>query len=87
MRERVPKSHGAPGGTEERWNCRLTIPSAHDRTIYSISWGPSLETGQVGDAEIGWIASVGGDGKLNIWRIEVFYDFLRHSDRSKYSLT
>ncbi|KAF8558425.1 WD40 repeat-like protein [Imleria badia] len=35
----------------------------HTRSIYSISWG----TGK-GD-NLGWIASTGGDGKINVWEI------------------
>ncbi|KAJ8509401.1 hypothetical protein ONZ45_g8426 [Pleurotus djamor] len=48
-----------------KWECVLVIPG-HDRSIYSISWGVgnSKEEGS-----LGWIASVGGDGKLNIWEL------------------
>jgi WD40 repeat protein len=73
MRERVPKSHGAPGGTEERWSCQQTIANAHERTIYSLSWTSALAAIEDKGNEIGWIASVGGDGKLNVWRIQVRY--------------
>lgn len=37
----------------------------HTRSIYSIDWG----TGK-GD-NLGWIASTGSDGKINIWEISV----------------
>lgn len=71
MRERVPRSHGAPGATEERWTCQLTIPDAHERTIYSISWSEALDDRENSDIEIGWLASAGGDGSTKIWRIRV----------------
>lgn len=74
MRERVPRSHGAPGATEEKWTCKLTIPDAHERTIYSISWTEAYDPGSNPDSEIGWLASVGGDGATKVWRVRV-----RHS--------
>ncbi|KAF9226353.1 WD40 repeat-like protein [Gyrodon lividus] len=37
----------------------------HDRNIYSISWG----TGKGTQDNIGWLASTGRDGKINIWEI------------------
>jgi len=39
---------------------------SHDRSIYSISWGRGKS-----EDSIGWLASTGGDGKINIWDIKV----------------
>ena len=70
-RERVPKTHGVPGAMEERWTCQLTIPDAHERTIYSISWSVARGAGSDAATELGWLASAGGDGATKIWRITV----------------
>ncbi|KAF9239327.1 WD40-repeat-containing domain protein [Melanogaster broomeanus] len=37
----------------------------HDRTIYSITWG----TGKGAQDNLGWLASTGRDGKINVWEI------------------
>lgn len=36
----------------------------HERSVYSISWrrAPEMKEG-----EKGWLASVSGDGKINVW--------------------
>lgn len=70
---------GEPGGAfrigrteKEGWYCALTISDAHDRSIFSIdwteagSWQPDLQTSEV---VMGRIASVGGDGKINVYGI------------------
>lgn len=70
---------GEPGGAfrigrteKEGWYCALTIKDAHERSIYSIdwteagSWQPQLEEGAIA---LGRIASVGGDGKINVYGI------------------
>ena len=66
------------GSSIENWACELTIPNAHERTIYSVSFGPARrrkgtkDSGVVeGKEEIGWLASAGGDEKVNIWSISV----------------
>ncbi|EGO03451.1 hypothetical protein SERLA73DRAFT_158096 [Serpula lacrymans var. lacrymans S7.3] len=49
---------------EHKWECVLVL-KGHDRSIYSIHWGKGT-----GDEDsIGWLASTGGDGKINVWRI------------------
>ena len=53
----------------ETWVCELTISDAHTRTIYSISWGPALDSLPESDTEIGWLASGGGDERIHVWRI------------------
>ncbi len=63
------------GSSVENWACELTIPNAHERTIYSVSFGPERRrkgTAKVeGKEEIGWLASGGGDERVNIWSISV----------------
>jgi len=83
---RKPRSApvNAPGGigigtgsSTENWACELTIPNAHERTIYSVSFGPAhrrkgaTDSGGVveGKEQIGWLASAGGDERVNIWSI------------------
>lgn len=50
---------------EHKWECVHIIKDAHYRTIYTISWGP----GQ-GDS-LGWLASAGGDGRINVYELKV----------------
>jgi cytosolic iron-sulfur protein assembly protein CIAO1 len=38
----------------------------HTRSVYSVTWGTGL-----GEGHLGWIASAGGDGFINIWEIKV----------------
>ncbi|KAL4068569.1 WD40-repeat-containing domain protein [Scleroderma yunnanense] len=38
----------------------------HERTIFSISWGSGKGSSPNG---LGWLASTGSDGKLNVWEI------------------
>ncbi|KAF8439394.1 hypothetical protein L210DRAFT_3542240 [Boletus edulis BED1] len=45
------------------WEFAHQLKSHSTRSIYSINWG----TGK-GD-NLGWIASTGGDGKINVWEI------------------
>ena len=42
----------------------------HERSIYSISWrkAPVEEAG-----DRGWLASVSGDGKINVWDVRVSF--------------
>jgi len=68
-RERVPRTHGAPGAMDERWTGQLTIPNAHDGTIYSISWGEAHGARSDSATELGWLASAGGDGATKIWQL------------------
>jgi hypothetical protein len=44
----------------------------HERTVYSVTW----ETGKPGTMEggsesLGWVASTGSDGTVNVWAFEV----------------
>jgi len=51
--------------------CVKVIEAAHERTIYSISWGP--KPGATGERELGWLASAGGDGRICVWELEVSF--------------
>ncbi|KAL0958054.1 hypothetical protein HGRIS_000231 [Hohenbuehelia grisea] len=51
---------------QHRWESVLVL-TGHDRSVYSISWGPGKP--QAPEGALGWIASVGGDGKIIIWEL------------------
>ena len=44
----------------------------HDRTVYSVTWGVG-KPGKTdsGHESLGWLASTGGDGRINVWAFEV----------------
>jgi WD40 repeat protein len=44
-------------GVEEEWKEEATLPSAHDRSIYAVSWSPVT----------GRIVSTGGDGRIVVY--------------------
>jgi hypothetical protein len=59
--------------TKHEWDCVLVLED-HDRTVYSIAWGigklgttPTAAAGEF----LGWVASTGGDGRINVWSFEV----------------
>lgn len=71
---------GEPGGAfrigrteKEGWYCALTIKNAHERSIFSLDWteAGSWQPSSLKEDEIalGRIASVGGDGKINVFGI------------------
>lgn len=53
----------------------------HERAVYSVAWGK----GRGGDDErsLGWVASTGGDGRINVWNVMVwsvgFFNFMVES--------
>ncbi|TFY78996.1 hypothetical protein EWM64_g5015, partial [Hericium alpestre] len=53
---------------EHKWECVSVLEGAHERSIYSISWG----AGEAADKEssLGWLASTGSDGKIVVWELE-----------------
>jgi WD40 repeat protein len=53
---------------EHKWVCVGTL-GGHARTIYAVSWGPA--PGADGAQQLGWLASAGGDGRINVWELEV----------------
>jgi len=53
--------------TDHEWECVLVLQD-HDRTVYSITWGPGKPGAMQGGCEsLGWIASTGSDGRINVW--------------------
>lgn len=52
---------------EHKWDCVLIL-SGHERSVYSVSWGLGKSQNE---GSLGWIASVGGDGKINVWELTV----------------
>ncbi|KAI9452732.1 WD40 repeat-like protein [Russula earlei] len=56
--------------TEHQWECMLVIED-HDRTVYSVTWGTGKPGVMQGGYEpLGWVASTGSDGKINVWAFE-----------------
>lgn len=53
--------------SEHRWEC-VSVLEGHERSVYSVSWG----TGKSAvDGGLGWVASTGSDGRINIWELSV----------------
>jgi len=53
---------------EYKWKSVLEL-GGHERSIYSISWG----VGKGASENLGWLATTGGDGKINVWEITVCF--------------
>ncbi|KAI5121992.1 hypothetical protein M0805_001825 [Coniferiporia weirii] len=55
----------------EKWRWEpVGVLTGHDRSVYSISWTKGANTGEDKDGESkGWLASTGGDGKINVWHM------------------
>lgn len=51
---------------EHMWKQVMEL-NGHERSIYSISWGAGKATSE----SLGWLATTGGDGKINVWEITV----------------
>ncbi|KAI0252953.1 WD40 repeat-like protein [Lactifluus subvellereus] len=56
--------------TEHECEC-VVVLEQHERTVYSVTW----ETGKPGTMEggsesLGWVASTGSDGRVNVWAFE-----------------
>ena len=53
--------------SEHQWEC-VSVLEGHERSVYSVSWGVGK-----GDVEggLGWVASTGSDGKINVWELSV----------------
>jgi WD40 repeat protein len=56
---------------EHKWESVLIL-SGHERSIYSISWGRGA-SGRKDKEWLGWLATVGGDGKILVWELEVCF--------------
>jgi WD40 repeat protein len=58
--------------SEHQWEC-VSVLEGHERSVYSVSWG----TGKgVVDGGLGWVASTGSDGRLNVWELSVRFSLL-----------
>ena len=55
---------------EHKWEHIDTL-EGHERSVYSISWGAGkpVDSGDAGS--LGWLASTGGDGIINVWELGV----------------
>jgi len=53
--------------SEHQWEC-VNVLEGHERCVYSVSWGVGK-----GDVEggLGWVASTGSDGRINVWELSV----------------
>lgn len=50
----------------------MLVLQDHDRTVYSITWGTGKPGAMQGGCEsLGWIASTGSDGRINVWAFGV----------------
>jgi hypothetical protein len=48
----------------------------HVRTVYSVTWGAGKPGTIEGSGEfLGWVASTGSDGWINVWAFEVSRHF------------
>lgn len=52
---------------QHKWEC-VSVLKEHERSVYSVSWGVG-KSGTTGS--LGWLASTGGDGRINIWEFTV----------------
>ncbi|KAF7980253.1 hypothetical protein HWV62_38989 [Athelia sp. TMB] len=48
---------------EQQWEC-VDVLKEHERSVYSLSWGVGKSST---DGGLGWLASTGGDGRINVW--------------------
>lgn len=56
-----------PTASKGPWQC-VHILRGHTRAVYSVSWSPG-DRKTVG--VVGWLASTGRDGVINVWEIGV----------------
>ena len=55
---------------EHKWEHIDTL-EGHERSIYSISWGAGKPVNSGDTGSLGWLASTGGDGIINVWELGV----------------
>ena len=56
---------------QHKWQC-VTVLEEHERSVYSVTWGlGGQKEVQKGGEALGWVASTGGDGRINVWEFEV----------------
>jgi len=60
--------------SDHRWLCVLVLEN-HERAVYSVSWttGEGTEEGS-----LGWLASTGSDGTINVWEFSEANTKLEH---------
>jgi WD40 repeat protein len=57
--------------TEHEWECVLVL-EGHERTVFSVSWGVGKgDSRGDGGENLGWLASTGSDGTINVWELSV----------------
>jgi len=66
------------GGDKNRWEC-CAVLEGHERSVYSVSWGVGRSAEVEGRKMLGWVASTGGDGKINIWEISAENRTMHHT--------
>ncbi|KAI0747086.1 WD40-repeat-containing domain protein [Daedaleopsis nitida] len=54
---------------EHKWEC-IDVLEGHERSVYSISWGVGKFLASEDDSNLGWLASTGGDGLINVWDLK-----------------
>ena len=66
---------------EHNWICALVL-EGHERTVYSVSWSPGKVRSSTNEGGLGWLASSGSDGTINVWElfVSVFYNFSSSPD-------
>lgn len=47
----------------DKWEGGIVL-EGHERSVYGVSWGKGS-----GEEQVGWLASVGGDGVLRVWDV------------------
>ncbi|KAL5476790.1 CIA1 [Sanghuangporus weigelae] len=59
-------------GERWKWEEALVLSGAgvHERSVYSVSWSKGVRKGTGEEESKGWLASAGGDGRINVWDIQ-----------------
>jgi len=55
---------GNDKGSQGDWQC-VHVLRGHTRSVYSLTWGPGINSNDC----VGWLASTGSDGTINVWSI------------------
>ena len=50
----------------------MLVLDGHERAVFSVSWGVGKEGSGTDKGEyLGWLASTGSDGAINVWELSV----------------
>jgi cytosolic iron-sulfur protein assembly protein CIAO1 len=50
----------------------VLVLDGHERAVFSVSWGVGKEGSGTDEGEyLGWLASTGSDGAINVWELSV----------------